>query len=282
MKFTRCISIIFAVLFLFTAGICQDSGKESKGLTAAVQLIAAGQKAEGIKILESEILNNPSESAYYILGNAYMQQSQYAKAAELYAKGAEQFPLSARLHYAAGNAYEQQFIIDKALKGYRAAFALDPGRIYSGIGHYDPEFDGIFLSAVHDHAGARNCQGRLFVDSEQLHYVAYLTTGGDDDSFKVKYSNIKSVEVDRKKGAGGFTSQYLLLLNLINNLTTPRRLVFPDEIGRIDIKFEFDSPVEGYRSKWKKDSFKFFFLEVGTAEGFVKYLGQKGLKVEDR
>ncbi len=275
-----------AVFLLFFSGwsvsrpIVQSVGPD---LSKALQAYADGDYESALSVLEHLMLESPREDTYYLFGNALFNRKDWKKAAAVYADGAIRFPLSAKLHHAAGIAYAESFQFGEAIRHYRQAYLLDPLIVNQGGARFDPHLDAIYIPAMHDHRGARNCQGRLFISETEIHFVAYLTTGGDDDSIRIKYTDIESVEIDRKKGGGvfAFTAQYSAAM-LLANLRGPRRLILPDEYSRLDLKFTFKNSLPGYRGSWKKESFKFFFLETELGDLFLNFLEQKEVRTHLR
>jgi tetratricopeptide (TPR) repeat protein len=261
-------------------GASAAPAQEASPLQQAIARLAEAKYAEATKILEGLVMEAPSEEAYYYLGLAHQRQGHGSEAALVFSSGAARFPLSARLANAAGVAYEQQFEVGKAIQHYRRAYALDPQVIYNGGGRYEPEFDAIYIPVVHDHRGANACSGRLYVNPEGLHFVVYIVASewgpGNDDSFRTPLTNIEFVEVDRKKGQQAYDYS---LITLLTNLSGPRRRVDTGEQTRVDLKFVFKQPLQGYRGKpWNKEDIKFFFIEPEVGERLLKFLEAQDVK----
>ena len=283
--------ILWVLVILSAALVASSTGQQTNTASAgkseldkALELIAAGKHAEAIPMLERLMVQQPSEEVYSYLGGAYVQEKAWDKAAAAYEDGATKFPLSARLNYAAGLANERRFEPGKALQFYRRAVRLDPMLAYQGAGRYDPEIDALYIPVVHDHRGANSCSGRIYYDDKGMHYVVYLVASGwgqgNDDSFKADYDLIDSVEVDRKKGQ---QSNDYSILTLLTNLSGPRRRIAAGEEARVDLKFFFKKPIEGYRGgSWTKNDIKFFFIEPEMGDRFVKYLASRGVKIAER
>src|SRR5512135_2305913 len=197
---------ILWVVVLLWAALGMSAAQQTKAgrsdFDQAVELIAEGKQAEAIPMLERLMVQQPTEEVYYYLGGAYVHEKTWEKAAATYEDGAARFPLSARLNYAAGLAYERRFEPGKALQFYRRAVRLDPMLAYQGAGRYDPEIDALYIPVVHDHRGVNSCSGRLYYDDKGMHYIVYLVFSGwgqgNDDSFKADYDVIDHVEVDHK------------------------------------------------------------------------------------
>lgn len=282
MKFTRLVAF-FGCAWLLAAvpARSQQSAPANPELLKAVDQLAAGKHDEAIETLKQLLASDPSETAFFALGTAFMAKGNFERAAATYEDGVAQFPLSARLYNGAGIAHERQMNYPKAIALYRKAVALEPTIAYLGGGRYDPEFNAIYIPVVHDHRGVNFCSGRLYVDGEKMHFVVYHVISGwgqgNDDSFESPYANIAEVEVDRKKG-----EQYVDygLYTLLTNLSGPRRRLATTEQSRIDLKFVFRKPVGGYRGNpWNKADIKFFFIEPETGEQFLKFLEGKDIKV---
>lgn len=259
----------------------QAPATDNPELVQAVQQLAEGKHKEAIDALQRLMVGSPSELVYFHLGNAYLLAKDYRKAAATFADGAAKFPLSARLFNGAGLAYEQLFELKPAVEHYRRAGALDPTILYTGGGRYDAEFNAIYVPIVHDHRGLNSCSGRLYVDDQKIHFVVFIVVSGvgpgNDDSFEAPYSQIDTVEVDRKKGEQVMDYS---LITLLTNLSGPRRRLATGEQSRVDLKFSFKKPIAGYRGNpWTKDDIKFFFIEPEVGERFVTYLETKDLKL---
>jgi tetratricopeptide (TPR) repeat protein len=276
--------LILAVLVLTTLGTAQDTTLQDAEIVKALDTSAKGNNGEAIDSLVRMVNSKPSEGAFFYLGSLYVQQKEWARAAATFEDGAAKYPLSVRLNNAAAKAYEQLFNIPKALQAYRRANLLDPSIAYTGGGRFEPEYNAIYMPIVHDHRGANACAGRLYAGDDKMHFVVYMVFSGwgpgNDDSFEVPYAQIDAVEVDRKKGELAYDYS---LTTLLTNLSGPRRRLASGEDSRIDLKFTFKQPINGYRGKaWTKSDIKFFFVEPETGEKMVKYLESKGVKITNR
>ena len=250
----------------------------SPEVVKAIDLLAANKADEAAKILEQQMVSAPGEEVYFYLGNAYWVKQDLNKAGASYEDGLAKYPLSARLANSAGRVAEEKFDVPRALKFYRRAVALDPQIAYTGGGRYDPENDAIYIPVVHDHRGLNACVGRLYVNETGIHYVVFEVWSGygpgNDDSFKTPFTNIGGREVDRKKGENQW-ADYRFIANL-SGMSGPRRRVASGEENRVDVKFIFKEMIAGYRGNpWTKKDIKFFFVEPGIGERFVKYLDAK-------
>jgi len=275
-------AIALGVLALgFGPALCaQQPQADASAVMKAIDLLAQGKRAEAIPLLEKLSAETPNEEVFYSLGHAYMAEKRYERAAAAFEDGAARFPLSARLWYNAGIAYEQGLNLAKALANYRRAVALDALIVYTGGSRYDPEFDAIYIPIVHDHRGMNACAGRLYIYPDKMHFVVYHVVSGmgpgNDDSFETPYTNISSVEVDRKKGEQA--ADYSII-TLLTNQSGPRRRIASGEESRVDLKFTFKQPISGYRGgPWTKNDIKFFFIETESGERMMKFLETKDLK----
>ncbi|MGH9492156.1 MAG: tetratricopeptide repeat protein [Terriglobales bacterium] len=283
--------ILWVLVILLTALVAPSTGQQTNAANAgksdldkALELIAAGKHTEAIPMLERLMVQQPTEEVYYYLGGAHVHEKAWDKAAATYEDGATRFPLSARLNYAAGLANERRFEPGKALQFYRRAVRLDPMLAYQGGGRYDAEIDALYIPVVHDHRGVNSCSGRLYYDDKGMHYIVYLVYSGwgqgNDDSFQVNYDLIDNVEVDHKKGQQSIDYS---VLTLLTNLSGPRRRIAAGEEARVDLKFFFKKPIEGYRGgPWTKNDLKFFFIEPEMGDLFVKYLASRGVRTTQR
>lgn len=256
------------------------AAQDSPDLVKAVDLSAQGKRADAIELLKKVLAASPTEAAYFQLGNAYALEKNYERAAATFEDGVAKFPLSAKLNNAAALAYEAQLKLGQALAFYRRATALEPSIAYTGGGRYEPEFDAIYIPVIHDHRGANSCSGRLYVSDEKMHFVVYHVFSGwgvgNDDSFESPLANISEVEVDRKKGMQAMDYS---VLSLLTNLSGPRRRIAAGEEARVDLKFTFKKPINGYRGNpWNKPDIKFFFVEPDSGDRFLKYLETKDIK----
>lgn len=273
---------LLAILLFCAMSAAQETPETE--IAQALDTYAQGNSAAGIDALVRITNSKPSEPAYYYLGSLYVQQKDWAKAAATFDDGGAKFPLSVRLHNAAGKAYEQLFNVPKAIEAYRRANLLDPAIVYTGGGRFEPEFNSIYMPIIHDHRGANACAGRLYVNDQKMHFVVYMVFSGwgpgNDDSFEVPYTQIDSVEVDRKKGEQAYDYS---LITLLTNLSGPRRRLASGEEARTDLKFTFKQPINGYRGKpWTKPDIKFFFVEPEIGERMVKFLETKGVRITNR
>lgn len=272
--------ILPIVLLIPCIVLGQESSEVRPALRSAIHQVASGERDAAIKTLQLMAeRGSATEVSYFILGNLYAQRKDWARAASTFVSGAERFPLSARLHNGAGEAYEEQFALTKAIRYYRQAVALDPVIIYSGGGHYDPEFDAIYTPVVHDHRRRNSCGGRLYMTEEKFHYVVYYVSSswsrGKDDSFELRYSDLQTVEVNRKRGGQpyGFT-----LGALFTNPRGRRRRIANDEPSRLDLKLIPKDKIRGYRgTPWEKDSVKLFFMDPAAGEKFLALLKSRGV-----
>ncbi len=256
--------------------------EQAADLTQAITHLAQGQPEKAVEILERLKQGTDDELVYFYLGNAYAKQQKSDKAIATYEEGVAKFPLSARLQNALAVAYEQQFELAKALTAYRQAIALDPVLVNTGGGRYDAEFNAIYIPVVHDHRGANSCSGRLYIDDQKLHYVAYIVVSGlgrgNDDSFESPLSNLEQVEVDRKKGE--LSSDYSVI-TLLTNLSGARRRPAAEDESRVDLKLVFKQPVKGYRGNpWSKSEIKLFFVEPEIGDRYLKFLESKKIKIK--
>lgn len=272
----KCVFVSGVLLLLSFCAAAQDSAD----LVKAVDLSVQGKRADAIELLKKVLAENPTEAAYFQLGNAYALEKNYDRAAATFEDGIVKHPLSARLNNAAALAYELQLKLGKALAFYRRATALEPSIAYTGGGRYEPEFDAIYIPVLHDHRGANSCSGRLYVDDHKMHFVVYHVFSGwgvgNDDSFEVPYANIAEVEVDRKKGMQAMDYS---ILTLLTNQSGPRRRIAAGEEARVDLKFTFKKPITGYRGNpWNKPDMKFFFVEPDSGDRFVKFLETRDIK----
>ncbi|MGH9580367.1 MAG: hypothetical protein ACRD2R_05180 [Terriglobales bacterium] len=275
---------LLPLLLLCSGAAAEETANPKPALSQALALIAEGKQTAAIPLLEQAMVEAPSEEVYFYLGGAYMHEQMWDKAAATYEDGASKFPLSARLNYSAGMAGERRMNPATALRYYRRAIALDPMLAYQGGGRYDPEEDALYIPVVHDHRGANSCSGRLYFDEHQMHYVVYIVFSGfgrsNDDSFKAGFDQIDSVEVDRKKGELAYDYS---ILTLLTNLSGPRRRIASGEESRVDLKFAFKKPIEGYRgNRWAKNDIKFFFIEPEIGDKFLKFLESKQVRIMQR
>jgi tetratricopeptide (TPR) repeat protein len=274
MKLMRLFAIVLLVSLTAVPAIAQQAAPANPELLKAVDQLAAGKHDDAIDTLKQLLASDPTETAFFSLGTAFMNKGNFDRAAATFEDGVAQFPLSARLYNGAGLAYERMVNFPKAIALYRKAVALEPTIAYLGGGRYDPEFNAIYLPVVHDHRGVNFCSGRLYVDGERMHFVVYHVLSewgqGNDDSFESPYTNVTEIEVDRKKG-----EQYVDygLFTLLTNLSGPRRRLSTTDQSRIDLKFIFRKPIAGYRGKpWTKNDIKFFFIDPDVGEQFIKFL----------
>lgn len=265
-----------AFLLAAPAG-AQQSNPE---LLKAIDFLAQGKAAEAIPVLEKLTVAAPSEDAYFALGNAFRLINNWDRAVGAFEDGAAKFPLSARLWNGAALVYERRMDVARAISLYRRAVAIDPNIAFTGGGRYDPDFDAIYVPVVHDHRGANSCLGRLYIYPNKIHYVVYIVVSGagpgNDDSFETPLSNMSNVEVDRKKGEQ--INDYSLLTMLTNQTSQRRRLAAGEE-SRVDLKFTFAAPINGYRGNpWTKPDIKFFIIEPENGDRLLKYLESKDVK----
>ena len=275
---------LIALFCLLAGGLAAQDASGPDKLSEALAKSAQGNYAAAIPVLEQLSVGAPTEPAFYYLGHAYLRDNKMDKAAAAFEDGAAKFPLSARLHYAAALAYEQRLDLAKALPHFRTAMVLDPLINNTGGGRYDAGQDKIYIPVVHDHRGANSCAGRIYIDDTTMDFVVYIVASGwgvgNDDSFRAPFSQIDYAEVDRKKGEIAIDYSTITLLT---NLSGPRRRLASQDDARVDIKFVFKTPIEGYRGRsWTKQDIKFFFVEPEVGERFLKFLEAHGVKITQR